>query len=108
MVKRKTYIICHLVLETDALGLEELFERLLLLAVKVSEDSIGILVKSSIPVDVAELVLSQAILQANGDIKRPASRYGTADTRHGNNGDVLKLDVGRRLGNEDQALIQEV
>lgn len=65
MVKRKTYIICHLVLETDALGLEELFERLLLLAVKVSEDSIGTLVQSSIPVDVAELVLSQAILQAN-------------------------------------------
>lgn len=34
--KEETYIICHLVLETDALGLEELFERLLLLAVKVS------------------------------------------------------------------------
>lgn len=48
----------------------------------------------NIPVDVAELMLSQAILQANSDIKRPTSRHSTANTRHGDNGDVLKLDVG--------------
>ena len=61
-----------------------------------------------IPVDVAELVFSHTSLQANRDIKRSASRDGTTHTRHGNDGNVLNLDVSGRLGNENQALIQEV
>lgn len=61
-----------------------------------------------IPVDVAELVFSQASLQANCDIKCSAGRDGTTHTRHGDDRNVFNLNVSGRLGDEDQALIQEV
>lgn len=53
-------------------------------------------------------MLSHASLQSNCDIKRPTGRHGSANTRHGDNGDIFKLDVRRWLRNEDQTLIQEV
>lgn len=61
-----------------------------------------------IPVNVAELVLAQAALQADGDIKRSTSGDSASDTRHGDNRDVLHLDIGRGLGYEHEALIQKV
>lgn len=61
-----------------------------------------------IPVDVAELMLSQASLQADCDVKRSAGRNGTTHPRHGNDRNVLNLNVSGRLGDENQALIQEV
>ena len=53
-------------------------------------------------------MLSHPTLQRDCDIKRPAGRHGPADTRHGDDTDIFDLDVRRRFGNEDQALIQEV
>lgn len=47
-------------------------------------------------------------LQGDRDVKRSTGRHRTAHTRHGDDSNVLNLDVGGRLGNEDQALIQEV
>lgn len=99
---QRTYVFRHLVLELNVLGLEELFERLLLLTVKGSVDGQQILTTTiNIPVDVTELVFSHAILQSHGDIKSPASRHRTTDTRHGDNSDILELNVVCRLGHED-------
>ena len=47
-------------------------------------------------------------LQGDCDIERSAGRHGAANARHSDDGNVLDLDVRGRLGNEDQALIQEV
>lgn len=63
---------------------------------------------TTIPVDVAELVFSHASLQGHRDIKGSAGRHSTAHARHRNDGNILGLDVSRRFGNEDEALIQEV
>lgn len=61
-----------------------------------------------LPVDVAELVLAHAGLQGHGDIKGSAGGDGAANTGHGDDGNVLNLDIGGGLRNEYQALIQEV
>jgi hypothetical protein len=61
-----------------------------------------------VPVDVAKLVLAQATLQADCDIKGAAGGDSASDTRHRNNGDVLHLNVSRWLGDEHEALVQEV
>ena len=53
-------------------------------------------------------MFSHARLQAHGDVKSSAGRHCTAHTRHRNDGYILDLNIGRRLGNEDQTLIQEV
>jgi hypothetical protein len=63
---------------------------------------------SNIPVNVAELVLAQSALQADGDVERSAGRNGTPDTRHRDDGDILDLNVCGWLGNEHEALIQAV
>lgn len=59
-----------------------------------------------IPIDIAELMLSHSALQANGDIERSAGRHSTADTRHGDDGDVLDLNIGGRLRDEHETLVQ--
>lgn len=61
-----------------------------------------------LPVNVAELVLTQATLQADGDIEGSAGRNSAANTRHGHHRDVLELDVGGRLRDEHETLVQEV
>lgn len=53
-------------------------------------------------------MLAQSALQADGDVECSAGRNGTPDTRHRDDGDVLDLNVGGRLGNEHEALIQAV
>ena len=106
--KRYTYFLCHLVLNADVLGLEEVLERLLLLAVHIS----NIFPKKDrseyLPVDVAELVFAQTTLQTDSDVKCAAGGDSASDTRHRNNRDVLHLNVSRGLGDEHKALIQEV
>lgn len=104
-----TYVFRHFVLEANVLCLEELLEGLLFLAVRLSVfDKPLSSGDDSIPVDVAELVFAHAGLQADRDIECPAGRHGTADSRHGDDGNVLNLNVRRRLRNEDQTLVQEV
>lgn len=61
-----------------------------------------------LPVDVAELVLTQATLQADGNIERPTGRHSSSNTRHGNHRNVLQLDISGRLRDKDKALVQEV
>lgn len=61
-----------------------------------------------VPVDVAELMLAQATLQADCDIKGATGGDSASDTRHRDNGNVLHLNVSRRLGDEHETLVQEV
>lgn len=61
-----------------------------------------------LPVNVAELVLTQTTLQADSDIEGSAGRDSAANTRHGHHRDVLELDVGGRFRDEHETLIQEV
>lgn len=61
-----------------------------------------------LPVDVTELVLAQTTPEADSDIKGSAGRDSATDTGHGHHRDILKLDIGSRLGNEHETLVQEV
>jgi hypothetical protein len=54
------------------------------------------------------LVIAQATLQADGNVECSAGGNGTSDTGHGDDGDIIHLDVSRRLGNKHQTLIEEV
>lgn len=62
----------------------------------------------NLPIDVAELMLAQAALQADGDIKCSAGGNSASDTRHRDNRNVLHLDVSCRFRYEHETLIQEV
>ena len=53
-------------------------------------------------------MLPHASLQCDGNIECPARRNRPADTGHRDHSNILNLDIRRRLGNEDQTLIQEV
>ena len=74
----------------------------------VSLESSPTLLQTSSPIDIAELVLSHAPLEGDRDIECSTSRNGTADTRHGDEGDVLNLYVSGWFGDKDQALVQKV
>lgn len=105
---RETHVIHHLVLEPNVLSLEELLQRLLLLTVCGLAKLIRLIDErgSIIPVNVAELVLSHSALQADGDIKRPTGRDSSADTGHGDNGDIFDLNVSGGFRDEHEALVQ--
>jgi len=64
--------------------------------------------RNYLPVNVAELVLAETILQSDSDIERPAGRHGTSDTRHRDHGNVLHLNVGGGFGHEHKTLVQEI
>lgn len=107
-----TYIVQHLILQTDVLRFEEFFQRLLLLAARSRSvpgtSKVKGLHSDYLPIDIAELVLAQSTLQSHGDVKRATGRHRTTHPRHGDHRDILELHVGRRLGYEDETLVQKV
>lgn len=83
MVGRKeTYIVGHLILESNVLSLEKCFQRLLLLTVDRTGQSPSFRNDGyiDIPVNIAELMLSRPILQRHGDIEGTAGRDSTTNT----------------------------
>lgn len=72
----KTYVVQHLIARLETFSLEEFFQRFLLFTI-----------------DVAELMIATAAFGGDGDIKRSTGGDGTADSRHDDDGDVVKGDV---------------
>lgn len=58
-----------------------------------------------IPIYVAELMFSHSPFKSHSDIECSASRYGTADTRHGDDGYILDLHVRRGFGYKHETFV---